>query len=165
MALRASGLVRLLPMQKYREQDLSALKLLAEDAEGLAIIAAACQDALVKVQDIKFDARARTFGLEINRFQWERAGKRMPYFRSRAVLAFAGVENVRSRALSKDVDAVHALMDVQFEPATEPPGGVVKLTFAAETQIEVTAECLDVTLADIGPAWPTRRRPDHEKRS
>lgn len=151
-------------MHGHREQVLSALKLLAEDAEGLAIIAAAAQDGLVKAQDIRFDARSRTFGLEINRFQWERAGKRMPFFRSRAVLAFAGVQNVRTRSLSKDIDAVYALMDIRFEPAAEPPGGVVKLTFAGETQIEVLAECLDVTLADIGPAWPTRRRPDHENK-
>jgi hypothetical protein len=152
-------------MQGHREQVLSALKLLAEDAEGLAIIAAAAQDGLVKAQDIKFDTRSRTFGLEINRFQWERAGKHMPFFRSRAVLAFAGVESVRTRSLSKDIDAVYALMNIQFDPAAEPPGGVMKLIFAGETQIEVVAECLDVTLADIGPAWPTRRRPDHEKRS
>jgi hypothetical protein len=151
-------------MHGHREQVLSALKLLAEDAEGLAIIAAAVQDGLVKAQDIKFDARSRTFGLEINRFQWERAGKRMPFFRSRAVLAFAGAQAVRTRSLSKDIDAVYALMDIRFEPAADPPGGVVKLTFAGETQIEVIAECLDVTLADIGPAWPTRRRPDHEKK-
>jgi hypothetical protein len=143
----------------------SGLKLLAEDAEGLAIIAAAVQDALVKPQDIKFDGRSKTFGIEINRFQWERAGKRMPFFRSRAVLAFAGVQGVRSRGVSKDVDAVHALMDLTFAQAAEPPGGVVTLTLAGRTQIELTAECLDVTLADIGPSWPTRRKPDHEKRS
>ena len=146
------------------EQVLSALKLLADDAEGLAVIAAATQDGLVKAQDIRFDARSRTFGLEINRFQWERAGKRMPFFRSRAVLAFAGVESVRTRGVTKDIDAVYALMDIRFEPALEPPGGVVKLLFSGEVQIEVAAECLDVTLADIGPAWPTRRRPDHEKK-
>jgi hypothetical protein len=152
-------------MHGHREQVLSALKLLAEDAEGLAIIAAAAQDGLVKAQDIKFDARSRTFGLEINRFQWERAGKRMPFFRSRAVLAFAGVENVRTRGITKDIDAVYSLMDIRFESAAESPAGVVTLLFSGEAQIAVTAECLDVTLADIGPAWPTRRRPDHEKRS
>ncbi len=142
----------------------SVLKLLAEDAESLGIIASAVQDSLVKPEDIKFDARSRTFGLEINRFQWERAGKRMPFFRSRAVLAFAGVQNVRSRSLSKDVDAIHSLMDVRFEPAAEPPGGVVTLVFSGQTQIQLTVECLDVTLADIGPAWPTRKKPDHEKK-
>lgn len=146
------------------ERILRALKLLADDVDGLAVIAAAAQDGLVKAHDIRFDARSRTFGLEINRFQWERAGKRMPFFRSRAVLAFAGVESVRTRGVTKDVDAVYSLMDIRFEPAPEPPSGSVTLFFAGETQIALTAECLDVTLADIGPAWPTRRRPDHEKK-
>lgn len=142
----------------------SALKLLAEDGEGLAVIAAAVQDSLVKPQDVRFDARSRTFGLEINRFQWERAGKRMPYFRSRAVLGIAAVESVRSRALSRDVDAVHALMDIRFVPGAEPPGGTVTLVFAGQTQIQLNVECIDVTLADLGPSWPTRRRPDHDKK-
>lgn len=141
----------------------NVLKLLAEDAEGLGVIAAAVQDALVKPEDIKLDSRSRTFGLEINRFQWERAGKRMPFLRSRAVLAFAGVQGVRSRAVSRDIDAVHALIDVRFEPAAEPPAGVLTLTFAGQTQIQLNVECVDVTLADIGPPWPTRRKPDHEK--
>jgi len=142
----------------------SALKLLAEDTDGLAIIAAAVQDSLVKPEDIKFNARSRTFGLEINRFQWERAGKRMPFFRSRAVLGIAGVESVRSRSVSRDVDAVHALIDIRFAPAAEPPGGAITLVFAGETQIELKVECVDVTLADLGPSWPTRRKPDHEKK-
>ena len=63
------------------------LRLLAEDADGLGVIAAAVQDALARPQDIRFDAKSRSFGLEINRFQWERAGRNAPYFRSRAVLA------------------------------------------------------------------------------
>ena len=139
------------------------LRLLAEDAEGLGIIASAVQDSLVKPQDLKLDARSRTFGLEINRFQWERAGKRMPFFRSRAVLAFSGVQNVRSRAVSKDIDAVHSLIDIRFAAGGEEPAGVITLLFAGDTQIELNVECIDVTLVDIGPAWPTRRKPDHEK--
>lgn len=142
----------------------SALKLLAEDSDGLAVIAAAVQDSLVKPADIKFDARSRTFGLEINRFQWERAGKRMPYFRSRAVLGIAAVESVRSRFVSRDVDAVHSLIDIRFASAAEPPGAVITLVFAGDTQIELKVECVDITLADLGPSWPTRRKPDHEKR-
>jgi len=152
-------------MRANEDQVLSALRLLAEDAEGLAVVAAAVQDSLVKPQDIKFDAKSRTFGLELNRFHWERAGKRMPFFRSRAVLAFVGVQSVRSRSVSKDIDAVHSLMDVKFEPAAEPPGGVVTLVFSGQTQIQLNVECIDVSLVDTGPTWPTRRRPDHEKTS
>ena len=152
-------------MRANEDQVLSALRLLAEDAEGLAVVAAAVQDSLVKPQDIKFDPKSRTFGLELNRFHWERAGKRMPFFRSRAVLAFVGVQSVRSRSGSKDIDAVHSLMDVKFEPAAEPPGGVVTLVFSGQTQIQLNVECIDVSLVDTGPTWPTRRRPDHEKTS
>ena len=152
-------------MRANEDQVLSALRLLAEDAEGLAVVAAAVQDSLVKPQDIKFDPKSRTFGLELNRFHWEWAGKRMPFFRSRAVLAFVGVQSVRSRSVSKDIDAVHSLMDVKFEPAAEPPGGVVTLVFSGQTQIQLNVECIDVSLVDTGPTWPTRRRPDHEKTS
>ncbi len=141
----------------------SALKLLAEDAEGLGIIASAVQDSLVKPEGFKLEAKSRTFGLEINRFQWERAGKRMPFFRSRAVLAFAGVQNVRSRHVAKDIDAVHSLIDIRFASEGEAPAGIITLVFAGETQVQLAVECIDVTLVDIGPSWPTRRKPDHEK--
>lgn len=141
----------------------SVLKLLAEDPEGLGIIASAAQDALARPQDIQFSSRSRTFGLELNRFQWERAGRRPPYFRTRAILAFSSVQNVRSRALSRSVDAIYSLINIGFEPAGEPPSGVVILTFAGAAQIELAVECLDVTMADIGSPWPTRHKPDHEK--
>ena len=143
----------------------NVLRLLAEDSEELGIVAAAVQDSLVKPEGIKFDKRARTFGLEVNRFQWERAGKRPPFFRSRAVLAFAGVETVRSRGVSRDIDAVHDLLDIRFDPAPEPPGGTVTLTFAGKTQIQLAVECIDVTLMDTGTTWPTPRKPDHGKKA
>ncbi len=141
----------------------SVLRLLAEDSEGLGIIAAAVQDALVKPQDIKLDRRARTFGLELNRFQWEKAGRRPPYFRSRAILAFSGVLSVRQNRMPRGIDAVLDLLDIGFAPAAEPPGGAVNLVFANGSQVKIDVECIDVTLMDVGPSWPTRRKPDHGK--
>jgi hypothetical protein len=143
----------------------SVLKLLAEDSEGLGIIAAAVQDALVKAQDMKLDKRSRAFGLELNRFQWESAGKSSPYFRSRAVLAFSDVLAVKSQKLTRGIDDVLSVLDITFAPAAEPPGGTVTLVFANGAQVQLEVECLEVTLMDTGTAWPTRRRPDHEKRS
>jgi hypothetical protein len=133
----------------------SVLKLLAEDAEGLAIIAAAVQDGLVK----------RTFGLEINRFQWETAGKRTPYFRSRAVLAFTGVLAAKQQKMSRGVDDVLGLLDLGFKPADEPPGGAITLMFADGARVQLDVECIDVTLMDTGQSWPTPRKPDHGKPS
>ncbi len=139
----------------------NVLKLLAEDAEGLGVIAAAVQDALVKPTDIKFSARQRTFAIEVNRFQWEKAGKKPPFFRSRAVLAFSGVQGVQGNAVPKDIDAVLSLLDITFQPAGEPPGGHVHLTFANKALMRLAVECLDVTLMDTGPSWPTKHKPDH----
>lgn len=142
----------------------SVLRLLAEDSEGLGIIAAAVQDGLLKPQDITYDKQARAFGLEINRFQWEKAGKRPPYFRSRAVLAFSSVLGVKSQKMPRGVDDVLGLLDITFRPAAEPPGGAITLVFANGAQVQIDVECIDVTLMDTGKAWPTRRKPDHENR-
>jgi hypothetical protein len=143
----------------------SVLKLMADDADGLRIIASAVQDALVKPQDIKLDKKARTFGLEMNRFQWETAGKRSPFFRSRAVLAFTGVLAARQQKMPRGVDDVLGLLDLSFTAAAEPPGGMITLVFANGAQVQLDVECVEVTLMDTGPTWPTRRKPDHGKPS
>lgn len=141
----------------------SALRLMAQDAEGLGVIAAAVQDALVRPDAIKWDRKARAFGLEINRFQWETARRKPPFFRSRAMLGFSGVTAVKTTPLPPGEDAVLSVLDIRFEPAAEPPGGTMMLVFAGETLIRLDVECVDVTLMDTGVAWPTRRRPDHGK--
>jgi hypothetical protein len=137
------------------------LRLLAEDADGLGVIAAAVQDALARPQDIRFDAKSRSFGMEINRFRWEKADGKPPYFRARAVLAFAGVLGVQAQAVPRGVDALLDLLDVRFTPDADPPGGEVSLLFAQGAEMRLKVECLDVTLMDNGPTWPTRRKPDH----
>ena len=141
----------------------TGLRLLAEDSDSLGIIAAAVQDSLVRPEDIKFDKRTRAFGIAVNRFQWERAGKRPPFFRSRAVLAFSSVQSVRSQAMPRGVDSMLSLLDIRFVPAAEPPGGTITLVFAPECLVQITVECIDVTLLDTGRTWPTRRKPDHGK--
>lgn len=143
----------------------SVLRLTADDADGLGILAAAVQDAVLKREDMKLDARSRAFGLEINRFQWERAGKRGPFYRSRAVLAFAGVLQARSQRLPADGEEVLSILDLQFVPDAEPPSGRINLVFAGGAELELVVECIDATLFDTGQSWPTRRRPDHGRPS
>jgi hypothetical protein len=139
----------------------SVLRLLADDADGLGVIAAAVQDALVRPDAMKYDRKSRAFGLEMNRFQWEKAGKKPPFFRSRAILAFTDVLSVRNTPLPPGEDAVLGVMDIIFTPAAEPPGGTVTLVFTGDTMVQLNVECLDVTLIDTGPAWPTKLKPDH----
>ena len=139
------------------------LKLMAEDAADLDVIAAAVQDALLRMGDVSFDKRARRFTATINRFRWENAGENGPYERVRAALSFEGVLNVKSRRVRQDApDALAAVLSLQFAAAAEPPGGQVRLVLAGGGEIVLEVECLDAVLLDIGPSWSTPRRPDHE---
>ncbi len=140
------------------------LKLMAEDAADLDIIAAAAQDALLRVGDASYDKKARRFAAVINRFRWERAGGKGPFERVRSALSFEGVLSVKSRKVRMDApDAVASLLSVSFMPDAEPPGGCVRLVFAGGGEIALEVECLDALLMDMGAAWRTPRRPDHEK--
>jgi hypothetical protein len=140
------------------------LKLMAEDAADLEIIGAAVQDALVRVGDVSFDRKARRFAMLVNRFRWEEAGEAGPFARVRAALSFESVLNARSRNVRQDSDDALALvLSIAFVPDEDPPGGVVKLVLAGGGEIELDVECLDAVLLDMGNAWRTPRRPDHEK--
>jgi len=139
------------------------LKLLAEDAADLDIIAAAAQDALVRVSDLAFDKKARRFTAVINRFRWETAGDHGPFERVRSALSFESVLNVKSRKVRHDApEALAAVLQVGFTPAEDPPGGTVQVVLAGGGEIAVEVECLDALLMDIGAPWRTPRRPDHE---
>jgi hypothetical protein len=136
------------------------LRLLAEDAEDLEVIAAALQDAVGKIGDIRYEAPARQLTLVFNRFRWESDGRAAE--RVRAGLQFGGVLGVQARKLRREApEAVIELLTIEFEPG-EAPGGVVVLSFAGGGDLRLEVECVDVALADVSEPWPVRRKPAHE---
>ncbi|MGD9815242.1 MAG: DUF2948 family protein [Hyphomonadaceae bacterium] len=141
------------------------LKLMAEDAADLEIIAAAAQDALVRMGDVTYDSKARRFAALINRFRWEAADESAKNFeRVRAALSFEGVLAVKSRRVRQDApEALASILSIVFTPDEEPPGGVVRIVLAGGGEIELHVECLDALLMDLGASWRTPRRPDHEQ--
>jgi hypothetical protein len=140
------------------------LKLMAEDAGDLDIIAAAAQDALLRVADMSYDKKARRFAALLNRFRWEGAEEKGPFERVRSALSFESVLSVKSRKVRMDSpDAVASLLSISFTPDADPPSGAVRLVFAGGGEIVLEVECLDALLMDMGAAWRTPRRPDHEK--
>ncbi|MDR3514017.1 MAG: DUF2948 family protein [Caulobacteraceae bacterium] len=136
------------------------LRLLAEDAEDLEVIAAALQDAVGRIGDIQYEAAARRVTLVLNRFRWEadgRAGERV-----RAGLQFGGVLSAKARKLRRDApEAVVELLTIDFQPG-EAPGGVIQLSFAGGGDLRLEVECIDAALADISEPWPAKRKPSHE---
>jgi Protein of unknown function (DUF2948) len=133
------------------------LRLLAEDADDLAVMSAALQDAVIKVGDIVFEAKGRRLTLGFNRFRWESAAGG----RVRSGLQLAGVLGLQARKIRRDApDAVLELLAITFEPG-EVPGGVVTLSFAGGGDLRARVECLEAVLADVSRSWPTRRTPAH----
>lgn len=141
------------------------LRLIALDSEDLAVISAHLQDAILKVGDMKWLKREGRFVIAVNRFAWEAAdgGKRRRSFeRRRSALHFDRVRAVRAQRIRQDAaDAVLELLAISFAEA-EAPGGAITLTFAGGGEVQLEVECIEAQLADLGPAWGTANRPQHE---
>ena len=74
------------------------LKLRAEDAEDIAVIATCLQDALVQVSDIAYLPEERRFVMVANRFCWEDCGQpdgSALFSRVHCGVVFDGVARVR----------------------------------------------------------------------
>jgi hypothetical protein len=138
--------------------DPAPLRLLAQDADDLAIISAALQDAVAKVGDIDFEPKARRLTIAFNRYCWECGGGQ----RVRSGLQLGGVLKLQARKIRKGApDAVIEILAMTFEPG-EAPGGVVTLSCAGGGDLRATVECVEAVLADVSQPWPTPRKPAHE---
>ncbi|MDB5447806.1 MAG: hypothetical protein JWQ97_3123 [Phenylobacterium sp.] len=134
------------------------LRLLAQDADDLAVISAAVQDAVAKIGDIAYEPKARRLTLAFNRYRWEAGGGE----RVRSGLQLGGVLKVQARKIRRNApDAVLEILAMTFEPG-EAPGGVVTLSFAGGGDLRASVECVEAVLADVSQPWPTPRKPAHE---
>ena len=134
------------------------LRLLAQDAEDLAVISAAMQDAVAKVGDIAYEPKARRLTLAFNRYRWEAGGGE----RVRSALQLGGVLKVQGRKIRRNApDAVLEILAMTFEPG-EAQGGVVTLSFAGGGDLRASVECVEAVLADVSQPWSTPRKPAHE---
>jgi hypothetical protein len=152
------------------------LRLAAQDAADLRVIAALVQDAVLSGADMTWQPRQRRFALLINRFRWEdhaaaQAARRPPE-RVRSVLTFGDVTRVAQQGLDRrDADTVLSLLTLDYSPdspsasADTPAGpGRVTLILAGDGAVALTVECLDVTLSDVTRPYaaPARRAPHHD---
>jgi hypothetical protein len=135
------------------------LKLLALDNEDLEVISAATQDAVVRVPDMGFAKTDHRFALLMNRFAWEEAGKTRQ--RRRAALHFDRVNEVKVAGIDTNAqEGVLELLAIRFN-ASDAPAGTVELDFAGGGTVQLTVECLEARLADLGAAWAAKATPAH----
>ncbi|MCK0198640.1 DUF2948 family protein [Ancylobacter sp. 6x-1] len=85
-----------------------------------------------------------------------------PCMRRRSGMHFERVISARLRGIDLSrKDAVLNLLAVSFEE-TDAPSGVVTLLFSGGGEVELTVECLEVGLQDLGPAWDAKGTPCHD---
>ena len=128
------------------------LKLIALDADDLAVISAHVQDARLQTADIIWRQGEKRLVVGISRLDWEQtmAGEATPR-RLISALRFDRVLSCKSRNidLAEPPEAVLELLGIEFHPA-EAPGGSVMLLFNTGGALRLDVECLECELADLG---------------
>ena len=136
------------------------LKLIAFDAEDLAVLSAHLQDAVLKTGDIVFLPAERRFALAARRFDWE--GAQSGHKRRRlTALHFERVTAARSTKIDPAApDAVLNLLAITFGE-TQSPAGAVTLHFSEGAAIRLEVECVEAQMKDLGPVWEAAATPGH----
>lgn len=140
---------------------MSAPVLAAEDTEDLEVISARLQDAVAPIKDFVYLPRKRRFAAILNRFKWEENRD----VRVRSRLHFDGVLSVKSKNVKRGTaNAVVSVLAIRFVPkAAEDPSGTIELVLSGGGVIQLSVECIDAGLADIGGEWAARGRPRHDE--
>ncbi len=156
------------------------MRVMAKDADDLAIVAACLQDALVPISEVQYLSDEQRFIMLLNRFRWERqpAGRQAATVskgdasfhdaddyhdteqRIHAGLCVDKVLSVRSRDIDlKQRGKFLSLLTLQLD------GDKLNLLFSGGGVIQLTVGELSVFLKDMGEGWPTQWRPDHDRES
>ena len=139
------------------------LKLIARTVEDLRVVSAHLQDAIVNINDIANLKKNKILLLQLNRFMWEDVEKGVfrKNKRIRSILKFENVIKVKSRNINlagkdKFLDFLTIETNQTIDNNYE-----MKILFAGDSIVKVTAEVIEVTLDDQGDAWDTKNKPKH----
>ena len=127
------------------------LKLIALDADDLAVISAHVQDARVRISDIIWRQGEKRLVVGLDRLDWEQtlaggtASRRLV-----AALRFDRVLACKSRNI--DLESQHTaleLVGIEFHLG-EAPSGSALLLFSQGGALRLDLECLECELTDLG---------------
>ncbi|HEY7298175.1 MAG TPA: DUF2948 family protein [Xanthobacteraceae bacterium] len=138
------------------------VKFVALDRDDLEVVSTHLQDAEVKVADVHWRPNEKRLVLGVARFDWMAASSPAPEFRRcRSVLRFDRVLACKCKHVNPaGKDAVLNLLAVDFTQ-TNPPAGVITLTFSGGATLRLEVECLEAELCDLGPTWTAAGPPAH----
>ena len=144
------------------------LNLGAQDAEDLQVISSLTQDAVLTVDDLKWNRAERQVVFLLKRFRWEdvelaKQQGRDPE-RVQSLLVIQNATGLASQGIDrKQVDIVLSLMSVEFSGAEDGVGDLI-LTFSGDGALKVQVDGLDVALRDVTRPYvaPSKQVPNHD---
>ena len=144
------------------------LNLGAQDAEDLQVISSLTQDAVLTVDDLKWNREERQVVFLLKRFRWEdvelaKQQGRDPE-RVQSLLVIQNATGLASQGIDrKQVDIVLSLMSVEFSGAEDGVGDLI-LTFSGDGALKVQVDGLDVALRDVTRPYvaPSKQVPNHD---
>ena len=151
---------------RFEDGEEAPLRLMAQEAGDLGVMAALVQDAVLPASDMTWAKKQHRFAMLINRFRHEdraaalREGR--PFERVRSLLVFDNVLAVRAQGISRDPDLVVSVLEIGFTPLEEG-AGLVRLVFAGDGAVELSVDALEVVLTDVSRPYKavSGKAPDH----
>ena len=146
---------------RFEDADEAPVRLIARDAEDLQVIAALVQDAVLPASEMRFDRKARTFAMLLNRYRWEGPHKGE---RVQSVLAARDVMGAATSGPDlRGEDMVLSLLTIEFTPG-EDGTGQVEMTFSGDGALRLDVEALEITLRDVTRPYqaPSGQQPRHD---
>lgn len=141
-------------------------RLVARDAEDLAVVSALMQDAVVLAKDVAWLPTSKRFALVANRYRWEAPDAEE---RVRVGIHFDGVRRARVRGVdAQNGDRPIVILALAFEPAETAPTGVLRFRCAPDpetgkdVEIALDVEAIDVSVRDMTRPWAAKGRPAHD---
>jgi hypothetical protein len=128
------------------------LKLIALDADDLAVVSTHVQDARVQAADIIWRQAEKRLVIGMNRLDWAQTlDSGAEPRRLVSVLRFDRVLACKSRGIGLETSgAPLELIGIEFH-AAESPGGSALLLFSHGGALRLDVECLECELTDLGP--------------
>jgi hypothetical protein len=141
---------------------MNQVRFVALDRDDLDVVSTHLQDAEVRVADVHWRPGEKRLVLAVDRFDWCAATCSSPELRRcRSALRFERVLACKCKHVNPaGKDTVLNLLAVEFSES-DPPGGVVTLTFSGGATLRLEVECLECELADLGPVRTAVARPIH----
>ena len=144
------------------------LNLGAQDAEDLQVISSLTQDAVLTVDDLKWNRAERQLVFLLKRFRWEdvelaKQQGRDPE-RVQSLLVIQNATGLASQGIDrKQADIVLSLMSLEYSGAEDGVGDLI-LTFSGDGALKAQVDGLDVALRDVTRPYvaPSRQVPNHD---